>query len=407
MRQCKPFRLPIITIELLAIIALLDSHLEAAPSQDAPRPNPSLAARTLVPAAQNRPVQDQPAAPAQRAPLEMSAEIVARCKAATALVVLHAGGSGSATCVSADGFFVTNHHVASIAGLGQNVQLVVRPGLNNQRVLTARVIKLDEEHDLALLKVEADPSLAVIPLGTDEGLVETAALVAFGYPFGRMLASDGRYPAVSVNTGAVTALRRNPEGKLAAIQLDASVNPGNSGGPAVDKNGRLTRHHPERHARRRAQLRHPRQPWFETSSPAPRSCSAIPWFPSLIARKSRQFEIDAYAFDRQLLDEISVELSLMDKADNPRTLTAKRVAQSLRGRRRRMFPRMLLLFKRFWSFIKGAERSRQNSRPMSFRSAAGSFPGPPSIHSRRTTIRGSSHCLMESASPANRSACQP
>ena len=323
MRQRIPFRLPFITIELLAIIALLDSHLKAAPSQDAPRPIPSLEARTLEPAAQNRPVQDQPAAPAQRTPLEMSAEIVARCKAATALVDLHAGGSGSATCVSADGFFVTNHHVASIAGLGQNVQLVVRPGQNNQRVLTARVIKLDEEHDLALLKAEADPSLAVISLGTDDGLIETAALVAFGYPFGQMLASGGRYPSVSVNAGAVTALRRNPEGKLAAIQLDASVNPGNSGGPAVDKNGRLLGIVQSGMQGAGLNFAIPVSVVRDFLS-GPALVLRDPIVPFAVRGKPRQFEIDAYAVNHRLLDELTVELSLMDKADNPRTLSAKR-----------------------------------------------------------------------------------
>ena len=52
-----------------------------------------------------------------------------------------------------------------------------------------------------------------------------------------MLASDKGYPSVSVNTGTITALRKKG-GKLSAIQLDASVNPGNSGGPVVDKTGK-------------------------------------------------------------------------------------------------------------------------------------------------------------------------
>ena len=84
-------------------------------------------------------------------------------------------------------------------------------------------------------------------------------LAAFGYPFGRMLAADKGYPAVSVNTGTITALRRK-EGKLSTIQLDASVNPGNSGGPVVDKKGNLIGIVVSGILGGQGQLRHPRQP---------------------------------------------------------------------------------------------------------------------------------------------------
>ena len=49
-----------------------------------------------------------------------------------------------------------------------------------------------------------------------------------------------------------------------------------------------------------------------------------PVVPFALRSKSRQFEIDAYAIDHRLLDELTVTLSLTDKADNPRTLTAMR-----------------------------------------------------------------------------------
>ena len=99
-------------------------------------------------------------------------------------------------------------------------------------------------------------------------------LAAFGYPFGRMLAADKGYPTVSVNTGTITALRRKG-GKLSTIQLDASVNPGNSGGPVVDKKGNLIGIIESGMLMATAQLRDPRQPVYGSSSPAPPWCSAI------------------------------------------------------------------------------------------------------------------------------------
>jgi hypothetical protein len=63
-------------------------------------------------------------------------------------------------------------------------------------------------------------------------------LVAFGYPFGKALAKGEDYPSISVNTGRITSLRM-PGGKLTSIQLDVVLNPGNSGGPVLDKAGRV------------------------------------------------------------------------------------------------------------------------------------------------------------------------
>jgi Trypsin-like peptidase domain/Concanavalin A-like lectin/glucanases superfamily len=311
-----------ITVSLIAIIGIVHGRLEGAASQEPPLKKSDAAAGTLVRPKDDRPKNDDDAIRAQARPVELTNEVVSRCKAATALVDLRPHGSGSATCVSVDGFFVTNNHVVASAGLGQTVRLVVQPGQNEERVLVAKVIKLDEENDLALLKVDARAGLVAVPLGTDGELVETAQLVAFGYPFGRMLASGNGYPSVSVNTGTITALRKK-EGKLAAIQLDASVNPGNSGGPAIDKNGNLI-------GIVQSGLQGARLNFAIPVSVVRESLSA----PALVLRnpavtfaqrnKPRQFEIDAYAFDRRLLDDLVVELSLTDSADNTRTLEAKR-----------------------------------------------------------------------------------
>jgi hypothetical protein len=64
-------------------------------------------------------------------------------------------------------------------------------------------------------------------------------VVAFGFPFGKALAPGRReYPAISVNIGHITSLRRK-DGRLHQIQLDAALNPGNSGGPVLDKSGKV------------------------------------------------------------------------------------------------------------------------------------------------------------------------
>ena len=308
---------------MMAIAGLVGMLPSSAMSQEPPPRESERAAGGIAGQRTGRAPRDDSVTPAQGRPIELSPALVVRCKAATALVELHAVGSGSAACVSTDGFFVTNHHVVADAGLGHFVRVVVHPGQNAQKVLNARVIKLDEENDLALLKVDASADLVAIPLGTDDNLVETMSLAAFGYPFGRLLASENRYPAVSVNAGTVTALRKKA-GKLSSIQLDASVNPGNSGGPVVDREGKLIG-------------------IVNSGIPGARLNFAIPVRlvrdflsgPALVLRdpgltfpersKPRQFEIDAYALDRHVLDDIAVELSLTGSADDSTTLNAKRI----------------------------------------------------------------------------------
>ena len=164
--------------------------------------------------------------------------ILQRGKSATALVVLpESQGFGSAFCIDAAGFFVTNEHVVHGLPAGGKVSLVLHPGEDNEKVIQATVVRADAAADLALLKTEGAKDLSALELGSVEELVETASLTAFGYPFGdRLSVRDKKYPNVSVNVGRVTSLRKT-NGRLESIQLDAALNPGNSGGPVLDADG--------------------------------------------------------------------------------------------------------------------------------------------------------------------------
>ena len=166
--------------------------------------------------------------------------VIADGKAATVLVDLGEGGSGSGFCVDASGLFITNRHVIVGTAPGAAVKVIVDPAEPGQRTLSAHVVARSAEYDLAVLKVDDPGKLTVLRLGSDAGLGETDTVTAFGYPFGKMLADHaGDYPGVSVNTGKVTSLRRAANGQLSRLQIDAAVNPGNSGGPVLDTAGRV------------------------------------------------------------------------------------------------------------------------------------------------------------------------
>lgn len=168
-------------------------------------------------------------------------EIVAKGKRATALVEISGGtGFGSAFCIDADeGIFVTNEHVANGLGNKGSVTLILHSGEANQKRVQAIIVRSDKDMDLALLRVKEPRQLTALGLGSVEELIETAPVTAFGYPFGRELAlARDAYPNVTVSTGHITALRKI-KGELGAIQLDAQLSPGNSGGPVVNDKGRV------------------------------------------------------------------------------------------------------------------------------------------------------------------------
>lgn len=163
------------------------------------------------------------------------AELAKVGKEATALIEVGRRYFGSAFCVHPSGLFVTNNHVVSEGT--DEVKLTLNTGLPDQERYQAKVIRRDEKTDLALLSVSADEPFPTLNLGDDSELHELTEVICFGYPFGKGLAvKEGEFPAVSVNIGAISSLRRQ-EGKLFRLQLDTGVNPGNSGGPLVDLTG--------------------------------------------------------------------------------------------------------------------------------------------------------------------------
>ncbi len=134
-------------------------------------------------------------------------------------------GLGSGVIVSPQGYILTNNHVIEGA---DNVEV----SLNDQRKARARIIGVDPETDLAVLKIELD-RLPVIVLGNSDELDIGDQVLAIGNPFG---------VGQTVTSGIVSALGRNQLGINVFenfIQTDAAINPGNSGGALVDIQGRL------------------------------------------------------------------------------------------------------------------------------------------------------------------------
>ncbi len=137
--------------------------------------------------------------------------------------------TGSGVLISAEGDVVTNYHVVEKA-------VSIRCLLYDGQHFEAEITGTDKETDLALLKLKSAADTAPLPFarfGDSDALKEGDFIMAMGAPWGLNR---------SVSLGIVSCARRyipeNSEYSL-WIQTDASLNPGNSGGPLVNTNGEV------------------------------------------------------------------------------------------------------------------------------------------------------------------------
>jgi putative serine protease PepD len=138
-------------------------------------------------------------------------------------------GAGSGFVIDPRGYILTNYHVVEGA---QSIEVV----LGDQSRFPAKFIGADQRNDVALLKIETKgKSLAALLLGDSGTLQVGQKVLAIGNPFGFQS---------TLTTGVVSALGRTVQTSQTtfideAIQTDAAINRGNSGGPLINTHGEV------------------------------------------------------------------------------------------------------------------------------------------------------------------------
>lgn len=211
------------------------------PDKSTPQPNPAMAASEAAAAtsasaaarAWDLQASTQPASPdavpvlgkVATAPVASNAapgsieEMVDRVMPAVVLIET-SSGRGSGFYVNTD-TLITNVHVV------QNDSYVTLRRMDGSTV-SARVDKKAPAFDIAVLKVTgASPSQAVIPMGHAQSLKAGQEIIVIGTALGTL--------QNTVSRGIVSGLRTS--GGATLVQTDAAVNPGNSGGPMLDRSG--------------------------------------------------------------------------------------------------------------------------------------------------------------------------
>jgi putative serine protease PepD len=153
------------------------------------------------------------------------------------------GGEGSGVILDAKGHVLTNNHVATAGGANGQLSVTLYDG----RTYGATIVGTDPSTDLAVLQIRGGSDLTPATLGNSDEVQVGSSVMAVGNPLGL---------AGTVTTGIVSALDRpvtttnDDSGGLSsngtdsrvvtnAIQTDAAVNPGNSGGALVDSSGKV------------------------------------------------------------------------------------------------------------------------------------------------------------------------
>jgi S1-C subfamily serine protease len=138
-------------------------------------------------------------------------------------------GAGSGFVIDERGYILTNFHVVQEA---QSIEVV----LGDQSRYPAKFIGADQRNDVALVKIDPKgKKIAALPLGDSTSLQVGQKVLAIGNPFGFQS---------TLTTGVVSALGRTVQTSQStfideAIQTDAAINRGNSGGPLINSHGEV------------------------------------------------------------------------------------------------------------------------------------------------------------------------
>ena len=136
--------------------------------------------------------------------------------------VLTDNGSGSGFIVNDGGLVVTNQHVVEGSG---NIRVRLGTG---RSTYPGEVVERDPRLDLAYIQIDSRLEFTPIAIGNSDEIRVGEEVIAIGFPLGSELGNDA-----TITTGVISAKRED----LDFLQTDASLNPGNSGGPLLNGYG--------------------------------------------------------------------------------------------------------------------------------------------------------------------------
>ncbi len=138
------------------------------------------------------------------------------------VAVLTERSMGSGFIINPKGYVVTNYHVVQKE---EEIKILTQ----DKRLIAAEIVGFDRLRDLALLKIEGEYDS--LEMARNENVQVGRKVIAIGNPLGL---------SFTVTEGIISAINREgPNGLEEYVQTDVSLNPGNSGGPLIDTEGKV------------------------------------------------------------------------------------------------------------------------------------------------------------------------
>jgi S1-C subfamily serine protease len=212
---------------------------KVSPSPAAPTPRPSLPTPTPTPSSNGQPgSQSQPNAPGLSTAQQAAVAAVSPGLVDIVTTVGSDGahGAGTGVVLTAQGIVLTNHHV--VAGATS----VSVTDVGNGRTYGAKVLGYDRTHDIAVLRMAGASGLATAPLGDSTTVSVGDQVVALGNALGSGGAPTAAAGTVTALNQSITA--RDSSGDTAErlsglIQVNAAIQPGDSGGALANVGGQV------------------------------------------------------------------------------------------------------------------------------------------------------------------------
>jgi S1-C subfamily serine protease len=188
------------------------------------------------------PVLPRPEIPPGPAPAAIAPETIQKVKKATAyLKVTLVDGQvteGSGFFAIDPGLIVTNAHVLGMLSASswgpKDVEVVIGSGEPGEVQVSAQVLGVDRDSDLAILSIKDEQRRWPAPLAVDDAghLAELQKVIVFGFPYGAQLGKN-----ITISESTISSVRRSDGKTVTQLQLNGGISPGNSGGPVVDTRG--------------------------------------------------------------------------------------------------------------------------------------------------------------------------
>lgn len=187
----------------------------------------------------------------------LPSDVIEQIKKSTAYIeVVHSfplsdeetSSTGSGFFITDDGFLVTNYHVVRPSVLlysiyfpspVKEINIIMNSGTPSYKKMKGYVYAVDKKNDLAIIGTKEKVQTQFINISDSVNAVETMPVWVFGFPYGKEFSVIQSGPEITINKGTLSALRHDDRGVLKSLQIDASVNPGNSGGPLINDKGKL------------------------------------------------------------------------------------------------------------------------------------------------------------------------